>query len=90
MREKQKFFKVGEKSEFCKKSGKILVFVKVGEKSEFCLRKWFRNLLKEMHLLQRLQQKTKWICCIQNPLKNVKIENEEKNVDGLQKKLQQM
>ena len=80
IREEQKFFKVREKS------GNILVLVKI---REFCLRKWFRNLLKkEMHLLQRLKQKKNGFFChaLKSREKHKEIENEEKYIDGLQKK----
>lgn len=67
------------------------------KKNNGLLRKWFRNLLKkQMNLLQRLKQNKMDLLVKSNALRSKsrekckEMEHEEKNIDGLQKKLKLM
>ena len=64
----------GKVREFCKRSGEILEVVKVSEKSGNLL-----DLLVKSNAL-----------CTKSHEKRKAVENEEKNIDGLLKKLKQM
>ena len=93
--EKQKFFKVREKSGKFAKGRKISVLVKVSEKSgNFVFR--FCDVYEDI-FIRKMKPLSKMELLVKSNAmrsksheKHKEIENEEKNIDGLQKKLKLM